>query len=243
MAQDEAVRNLATLLLEMSGESERVAALHSHLGEFCHTLRNRLNSLKLSLYLAKRTMTSVAVAEWAEIEREYQAMEQFLEQFQSICRPLRLTRMPVDLGLFLGEKVRRWQGLFEDRGRVLNWAGMDGPIEGCFDPSQIGLALDALVDWRSREGPPRSEARLVGHCDEGRLTIDWEEPGVAGQSTSGEGDRRSLALPLMARVLAAHGGSLQDRSHDHFRLRLDWSLGSPQEFEPMLANVHAGFKL
>src|SRR5262245_63205500 len=49
--QDDA---LTGSLFRVATDASMVVALHDVLGSFCHECRNTLNSLKLSLYLAKR---------------------------------------------------------------------------------------------------------------------------------------------------------------------------------------------
>lgn len=225
MPQDEAVRDLARTLLDMAADANRVARLHGSLGEFCHMIRNRLNSLKLSLYLARRASHDLAADEWRAIDRDYQAIEQFLEQFQSICRPIRLNPIQLDVGIFLREKSQRWRGWLEDQGRTLELMGPEGPVRGIFDPSQIGIALDALMSWRSRESDPDAVTRLTWLPTGDDLTLMWAEVGRGGvRKPSADDGRLSLALPLVARILNAHGGVLDVGRGDAFLLRLRWPL-------------------
>jgi len=62
-------------LWQIASDPIRVAALHGLVGDFCHLLRNRLNSLQMSLYLARRDDATVEPEVWNELDRQYRAAE------------------------------------------------------------------------------------------------------------------------------------------------------------------------
>jgi hypothetical protein len=60
--------------------------------------------------------------------------------------------------------------------------------------------------------------------EDDQLLLIWDEPGeVCLETVSFSSDRPvSLALPILARVAAAHGGSLMIVLQNHLRFSLRW---------------------
>src|SRR4051794_40430957 len=67
--------DLSCDLLPVALDSTKIDALYGLLGEFCHNVRNRLNSLKLGLYLARRFDPDLDATRWRPLEREYLELE------------------------------------------------------------------------------------------------------------------------------------------------------------------------
>ena len=95
----------------------------------------------------------------------------------------------------------------------------------------FGLGLDAFVAWRaesSDSAQPRLAWRVNGACFE----ICWQESPAgtdepndckAGFARSGPPDSsQSLALSLLARVAASHGGELETRTDPALGITLRW---------------------
>src|SRR5689334_2037426 len=99
--ESELASGLELDLIGVAAHPARIKGLHHILSEFCHLFRNKLNCMRLSLYLAKRQAPPDMVTRWAELEARYREVEQFLDQLQLICRPMPLKPMSLDLGQFL----------------------------------------------------------------------------------------------------------------------------------------------
>lgn len=208
---------LSHALLRVAGEPAKLGALYEILGDYCHALRNRLNSIKLSLFLARRQACPLADSAWAEAESSYRAVEQFVEQLQAICRPMALFAIPLDLNALVAERLPSWRDELGRRGRALEVEAPDGPAVGRLDPARLTQALDSFVAWRARSGA-RSSVRLRWGADDDHLALEWHDP----QGTDPDDATGALAMPLLARVVAAHGGRCQLDDESGLRLRCRW---------------------
>ena len=86
--------------------------------------------------------------------------------------------------------------------------------------------LDALVAWRAGEGGLDRPVRLGWGTDGSHFHLEWSEPGSAidGPLEGREGRSVSMALPLLARVVAAHDGSFVVSRRGGLVIRLAWPL-------------------
>ena len=66
----------AEQLLRIAEDPDLRWTIYERLGEYCHRCRNQLNSLKLSIYLARKQSPASRPCLWTEIERDYQVLEQ-----------------------------------------------------------------------------------------------------------------------------------------------------------------------
>src|SRR5258708_1773037 len=80
----------------------------SLLGQFYHDSRNRLNSLRLTLYMAGAHGLPEHRPVWSELEAEYRAVEQVFEHVQIILRPLHLCLVRLPLSLLIEDRARAW---------------------------------------------------------------------------------------------------------------------------------------
>ena len=98
---------------------------------------------------------------------------------------------------------------------------------------------------------PTGKPALSWRIDDGSLRGPWEERSHVDEcSAAGTRDRRthgarvrssridSLALPLLARIVSAHGGSLETTSDPAFAMTLRWPRF--QAGEPVQADVRGG---
>jgi hypothetical protein len=223
------VEGLGGALLAIAADTPRVERLYQVLERYCHRLRNRLNCLKMSLYLAKRMETGDGLADWTELEARYRTLEQLMEEFQVFYGSMSLQPIRAPLGMFLDEHRQSWVQWLGARGRKLELLAPATPAIGEFDPSRLGQCLDALVAWRAEVGPPEIPVRVRWWAGEGRLHLLWEEPGARLQEEAGARDdrRASLALPMVARVVAAHRGTLDISLRDAVSLCLSWPIDVP----------------
>jgi hypothetical protein len=112
----------------------------------------------------------------------------------------------------------------------------DAPVVGEFDPAQLGVGLDAVASWRS-ESPDAGGLTRIGWGTRGDwIEVRWQESGTrvgvepprrACASTWGPRHAGSrpvdvLAVPLLARIVAAHGGRLQHDGRAGFTMILQW---------------------
>src|SRR3954454_8447774 len=86
-------------LMEIARDPSLRDHVYEHLGEYCHQFRNRLNSLKLCLYLAKRHSCETGLSGFGILEEHYSSLERSIDLIQTICRPMSIS--PSSLGLDL----------------------------------------------------------------------------------------------------------------------------------------------
>jgi signal transduction histidine kinase len=213
----ERLDRLTRALLPLAADPEGVDRLYDLLGEFCHVLRDRLNNVKLSIYLAQRPGAGPAALE--EVARQCRDLEQCVERLQAIGRPLRLTRVAVPLGAVLDEHRAAWVEALAARGRPLYWSPPRDEAPTLLDPAVLGDGLDDLVAWRAKAGPEGAPVRLAWHGAGGEVRLTWEEPeGEDSEPPAERGPR--LALALLARIASAHGGRVELAEGDGFRFEL-----------------------
>jgi hypothetical protein len=188
-----------------------------------------LNCMKLSFYLAKRAPDPAALTSLSELEPYYLAVERLFDRLQTICRPMALTPIELPLELLIEERRGVWNEWMGSHQRRLEMFPSKQPAIGAFDPNRLGQGLDALVMWRAEVGAPGEPARLRWRVEEQQFRLDWEEPSARGLDPAERAGERaeSLALPLLARVIAAHGGRLDWNVLAGLHIGLRWPLAVP----------------
>lgn len=190
-----------------------MAELYSLLGEFCHKYRNRLNNLKLGLYLARQGCKD-RNSGWGEAQALYAELEATIERLQGVCRPITLDPIRTDLAAFLDDRVSAWTG----SGLRLDCRPTWTPAFGHFDPSRLGSALDGWAASRARSG---AGVRLNFEATRDLFKLDWLERGESRPI-----DPSDLSLPLLVRVIAAHGGAAHISTDGGVRVVLTWPSGN-----------------
>jgi signal transduction histidine kinase len=227
-------------------EREPIAYLQRMLSGFSHRCRNSLNVIKMSLYLVRREHRGDLPQEWRSLEESCLELERVFDHLQSIYRPMKLTLVRAPLGQFMAEEEPRWRTRLQGCGRTLRVdpPGQDPP--GDFDPIHLGMGLDAVVAWRARVREASRHPRLSWRTCAGCSEVCWEEAGTSSRRVDSDGasgpDREhpeparveSLALPLLARIVTAHGGHTESEREPGrgFCLRLRWPQFQSQAVRP-----------
>jgi hypothetical protein len=221
---DDESNDLPAVLSRIVSDLEKIRVLHGILGPFCHQSRNVLNCLKLSLYLSQRNDARSSESLWADLERRYLAVEQLFDRLQTICRPLSLSLIKLSLSLLINERQESWGELFATHQRSLKLIPPEFEDEGEYDPHWLGQALDQFVVWRASTGRAEQDALLRWWTEHGQFHLEWTETGIgSGGVTHEDRDHSgSLALPLLARVISAHGGVLTIVEPPGRHLRASW---------------------
>lgn len=213
---------LAATLIKVVSDPMKVRDLHEILGGFCHQCRNSLNTIKLSLYLTRRAAQEPAGLDWNHLDERYRDVETIFDRLHTLCRPMTLNVIRAPLGLIFEDRGPTWQSAMAARDRRLTLVSNSEHDVGEFDPIRLSQGLDSFVLWRSKLGDPGQPATLCWEIRESRFAVDWHEPGVPYQPDSHRSD--SLALPLLARVVAAHGGAVALDHRHGFHLGASWPL-------------------
>ena len=214
MGEAEVLGGLAGSLWGVANCPRKTESLHAILGDYCHEVSNRLNSLKLGLYMARRN----GPAELMSLESRYMEVERLMEQLQAFCRPIRLLPIHAALGILVDERRSAWESAWGTRGGQLKIEPPPGPpVSASFDPIRIGQGLDAVVAWRGQSAALGSTATIRWRANGPNVVWEWDEP-PSGPSQAPT--PQALAVPMLAKVVAAHGGRLALDVESGFRLRL-----------------------
>jgi hypothetical protein len=221
-----AVDELTDHFLRVATDSGGSDELSRTLRDFFHDASNRLNSLKIGLHVARRAAEPGQAHVWDELDLSYRGLEVLIERLQTICRPLGLAPVCGDLGHWLDERRALWTCRFAERGGRIEWAPPRVPAIGWFDPMRIVQGLDALVTWRAGDRERGEPARLSWGADGSHFHLEWSEQGprVDEPLESREGRSVSMTLPLLARIITAHAGSMTVSKRGGLVIRLAWPL-------------------
>lgn len=216
-------------------EQGRLDPLQHSLRGFNHRFRNLLNSLRMGFYLAKRSGFQADSERWDEIDQTYREVEQFQSRLQTIYQAMPLTLVEGRFGALIDERRATWIEWFKRNGNELVLEAPEDEREGRFDPMFLGTALDGFVAWRAASLPRGGSATLRWAADDDGFEIDWSErtgeapatrPPAPSASPSGplSTTTASLSLPLLARVVAEHGGKLSWSREHRVEARIRWPL-------------------
>jgi hypothetical protein len=250
-ASDPARESLTRLLSSIARNPEQTTHLHGILGSYCHECRNILNGLKLSFYLAKRNGSGCGADAglWHEVEPRYLEVERFIDRLHQLCRPVPVSPVKLSLNLLFEERNDHWKRALASAGRPLILEPPAEPVVGSFDPGRFASAFDDVVAWRARVGLPGTPLRISWCCTDGQFDVRWSEPRSEGVEARADlsseltapldavpavsdddrpGALDVLCIPLLTRIVALHGGTLDtnDDPRDGWQLRLRWPLDS-----------------
>ncbi len=232
--EDDSLGQFAEALAGVAMKPSRALHLHEVLGDYFHQCRNLLNTLNISMYLARRPAPGSAAIDWRESEALYQDVELLIERLQWICRPVPLRCVELSLHHLIEGRTAAWSDLLARNGRRLVVEVPPRPAIGRFDPSRFEKVFDDLVSWRVDVGHPSTDLRVRWAADASRLRVDWDEiPSEASRQSRFARDRpdrspsmtkrvTSLAVPLLFRVVSLHGGSVSGSIRQPFAIRLAW---------------------
>ena len=215
---------LTNQLLEIVRDSSLRRDLEQSLGDYCHQFRNRLNSLKLSIYLAKRQVAPIALTCWRFLETTYQLLEEQLGRVQLLCRPLELTPVLIDLTLLFQDRRTAWSQIMTASGRTLEFAQPDGKAVVRFDVNQLGQALDSLVVWRAEQGNQPTRTVIAWWVEFDQAHVTWTEgPGVnLGQPITPRRIGSPGTIPILTRIINEHGGQVRVNQQAGWNLAISW---------------------
>jgi hypothetical protein len=225
---------LSGSILRLVDDPAQIDCLRQMLRTFSHRCRNSLNGIKMSLYLLKREHPLPMLDCWDELERTYQAIECLFDRLQFIYRPLSMTMVQCPFGQFVAQHLPAWRSWFAANGRTLEIGPPAQEALGDFDPMHLGQGLDAFVAWRAERGHTAGTAHLSWAIEQGFFDINWTETApstdCAGQDSivRASSELQSsdsvdpLALPVLARIVQAHGGQLEQARGPSFGIRLRW---------------------
>jgi hypothetical protein len=202
------------------------------LRHFSHRCRNTLSGIKLGLYVLRKELEGQSPSRWTELGRTCDEIEKLFDGLQRIYQPTSLTVVRAPLRQLFAERLPVWRSHFVARGRTILVDSPEGDPPGDFDPTHLGLGLDAFVAWRAESSDSR-EPRLGWRVTGGQFEISWQESpfevhneqGRSKCSSPGPGPSdcaTSMALLLLARVAADHNGELEASNDPALKVTVRW---------------------
>jgi hypothetical protein len=236
---------LNATLARVAGDNQLVSELYALLHEYCHRARNHLHCLNMGLYLARRG-EAFGDAQWSSLERAYRNLESLVESMQTLCRPMTLSIVAMDLSKVLEDRRERWSELFRDTGASLDWNPPDHPTACHFDPFRLADALDRWAAWRAEETGSGTAVTVSWAIDENNVVLHWLETQSSHARLGRTNDRirPNLALPILSRMTSVHGGIMSLRFTEGLDMALRLPLGSgnssPADRTEAGCNSHLG---
>jgi hypothetical protein len=202
------------------------------LRQFSHRCRNSLSAIKLGLYLLKKELQDPSRSRWNDLGRRCDEIEKLFDRFDRIYQSTSLTLVRSPLGQLFAERLPMWRSLYPDWGQTIRLDPPQQDTAGDFDPSHFGLGLDTFVMWRAESGESRTP-RLAWRSSESQFEITWQESSSCAENLTRRapesppgcppGDcTASLALLLLARVAADHGGDFEIRNEPALEVMIRW---------------------
>ena len=196
-------------LMQIARSRELQGVLEPSLSTFSHQFRNRLNSIKLAIYLARRQATDALVQPWESLDRDYQAIEDQLDRVQKVCRVADPALVGIDLNLLFADRASAWEETMRRGGANLTLSPPSGGCPTKVDIDRLGSGLDDLVLWRAMARSGHREVHVRWDRVGDATTILWKENPMA--STPAEAAAMdpwsTWALPALARSMTDHRGT------------------------------------
>ncbi len=237
-----AEEGLSCSLLRLVHSDQQLRQLREELSGYTHRCRNLLNGMKMGFYFVRRGAEQPLPEWWDGLERNYRGIEELLDQLQMIYRPITLSLVRSKMGCLIQDRQRIWSDWFGSGCGTLDIAR--SPLEesaGEFDPMCLTMGFDALARWRAAALSPGQSAQLSWGTRDGQFEVSWIEhagkvttvdrpqtSSVAGSSSPWSA-RQPLALPLLARVMTAHRGTMEWGMEPQFHTRLRWPLNLSEQ--------------
>jgi signal transduction histidine kinase len=215
---------LSDLVLSLTSDEASRSVLDRFLDRYVHQVRNRLNTIRLGLYIARRCPGSRPES-LNELDTSYRELEQYVEQFQRLTRPVELSPIIGSFDRFIAERVRIWRKTLSIDSEAIQFESSGQGVPRSFDPNRLGQALDEFVARRVRDLP--EGGTLLVSLSESRLWIE-SRPGLDHSPDFEQDleDRESrssdMSLAWLGRIVRAHGGVLLTRVGQAKYWGIDW---------------------
>jgi hypothetical protein len=202
------------------------------LRHFSHRCRNTLSGIKLGLYALRKELEGHSPSRWTELGRTCDEIEKLFDGLQRIYQSTTLIVVRAPLRQLFAERLPVWRSHYAARGRTILVDSPDREPPGDFDPTHLGLGLDAFVAWRADSADAR-EPRLAWRVTGGQFEISWQESPVEAHNGQARSERTSpgpsptecpgsMALLLLARVAADHNGEVEAQSDPALEVTVRW---------------------
>lgn len=205
--------------------SQRLASLGSLAAGVAHEIRNPLSSIKgFATYFKERYRDNPADCETAEVMiREVDRLNRVITQLLEFARPMTMTRVPASLQQLIRHALKTVEGQARQR-RITVEADLSPEIgEIPLDADRItqvllNLCLNAIAAMegggtlRITLGWQDSRTVRIELADTGSGISDQDLPRVFDPYFTTKPSGTGLGLPIVQKVVEAHGGEVTIRS-------------------------------
>ncbi len=162
--------------------------------------------------------------------------EELLDQLQAIYRQISLTLVRGAFRCWVQDRQRLWSDWFASGCGTLELVPPEQESAGEFDPMCLTMGFDALARWRASAVSAGQSARISWRTGDDQFEVSWHESGGTAhapirppaQTSPGSPSlwaaHQPLALPLLARVMTAHRGTMEWSWEPEFHALLRWPL-------------------
>ncbi len=214
------INGLSRTLLDLMDSPEGLHEIHPLLDRYCHRVRNRLNSLKLSLYLTRKLSGVALESLWPRTELCYQSMERLVEQLQWLTGPLQPVLLETNLRDWLTAQTSTWSALLHASKIGVELTLPDPEVTLKVDTFLVEKGMNMLVRSWGMFGPAGGTIRVSvkQNCQVVTLVLNCEGADPKDWFRRSKEQAETLELPILARILEVHGGHLGFRHGPSFSL-------------------------
>jgi hypothetical protein len=243
LSEESTEEELTCALLRFVQDEGHTQQLREGLSAYSHRCRNLLSGMKMSLHFVRRGSSQPLPRRWVEVEQTYGSIEQLFDRLQAIYRPMKLTSIRAPFSSLVEDRQRSWRETLGVGGGNLEILPPKQENVGEFDPMHLSMGFDAFMSWRGSVLSPDRTGLLSWRTIDDQFEVTWrevenstsrsdafEEPSHS-RETSGSSLIHSLAIPLLARVMTAHGGVMNWSRESFFIVELRWPLTQPTNIE------------
>ena len=199
------VRSLARSFNDMVSRLERLlGAQEEFVADASHQLRTPLTALRL------RLETEDTAGALAEVDR----LTRLVDDLLALSRAEVSAAEEVDLPAMVGDRLDAWRPVAEERGIRLEATARGTAL---VSPDRLSQVLDNLIANAIAVAPPGTVVSVAG--DAGELHVRDGGPGMTDADRARAFDRfwskaggSGLGLPIVRRLLAADGGTVELRA-------------------------------
>ncbi len=205
--------------------SQRLASLGSLAAGVAHEIRNPLSSIKgFATYFKERYRDNPEDRETAEVMiREVDRLNRVITQLLEFARPMTMTRVPTSLQQLIRHVLKTVEGQARERGIIVETDLSPEIGEIPLDADRImqvflNLCLNAIAAMegggtlRITLGRQNSRTVRIELADTGIGISDQDLPRVFDPYFTTKPSGTGLGLPIVHKVVEAHGGEVTIRS-------------------------------